>query len=303
MNSGEFCTTFIAGPAITTLLFHAYPERSFFLPAHPGSMLRGALGHALLSRFCNCGTSGHRSECFYVHLFEGYRRANQDGIPAVMFTPIDQDRHLRAGQHFRFRLNLIGLSKALQTAVQSAMTTALLKGLGESDIPCRLQQVTPITQQILLSGAATTLELVTPWLIKRRGRPLQADEFRVHDLLVALAQRQRMVNRHFELDLPVPDNKDLLTLADQLTVTSQLQDVCWQRHSQRQASRHPLQGVMGQLRIQHPNPEGLLPLGQLLANGTALHGGGKTSFGLGALQLTAPASTQHNFNTVTGTAL
>lgn len=248
-------------------------------------MLRGVLGHALLAKFCHCSDqNNHQTGCLYVHLFEGYRRDRQDGLPAVVFTVLDCSQTIEAGAAFRFRLTFISLSSAVRAAIIDALAEGLKSGLGRQRIPCRLQAVHPVSIIADQIDQHVTVNLVSPWLVKHQGRALRARTIKVHDVFVALAQRQRQVNRHFDLGLPVPANNHLLALADELVVREELTDERWDRLSNRQAKRHVLQGVTGKLHLYHPLPGGLASVSALFANGVLLHGGGKTSFGLGAFQ-------------------
>lgn len=276
---------FYPDPAIETFTITAKPQRRLYLPAYPGSMLRGAFGHGLRQRYCQCRGTSHQADCVYFQLFEGQRRAGQDGIPAVLFTPLDHNLRLAPQQPFRFLVHLIGVSAPVRTAVLSVIKTALLAGLGEQPVACQVSTIVPANSAINLSQQPVTLTLASPWLIKRLGQALPAAQFRIHDLLIALLRRQQIVQQQFALPLVLPSNQQLLQLADQLAVQAQLRDVSWQRHSQRQGTRHPLTGVQGQLQIKQLNHAQISLLGPLLANGWALHGGGKTALGLGALQV------------------
>ena len=271
-------------PAITSLKADVRPSATLDLPEHPGSMLRGVLGHALLSRFCQCAkSSAHRPDCLYAHLFEGCRRNGQDGIPAVLLTPLDHSRRVAHTEHFSFLLHFIGLSPVIQNEVQQALAKGLEHGLGRPLVPCVLDSWS--TEKLALPSELTHLELklTTPWLVKRKGKALTARTFSIHDVLIGLAHRQRIISEHFDLELPLPANREILAFADGLHVKAQLEDSSWIRHSNRQHTRHPLTGVIGHF---HIKGEEAFPdwFGTLITNGLALHGGGKTSFGLGALQ-------------------
>jgi hypothetical protein len=287
-------------PNVSCFVIQATAKTKLLLPAQLGSTLRGVLGHALLASYCRCEEpTVHNPGCLYTYLFEGHRRDQQDGIPAVMLTPIDRNRQVPAGDTFKFRATFIGLSAALQQAVITSLATGLQTGLTRHLTSCELVVASPMPIHIQELNQALTINLTSPWLIKRQGKPIKAHAIKIHDILVAIAQRQRMVTRHFDIDLPNTSNKQLLALADQLTVTASLQDERWERNSSRQSQRHPLSGVTGQITITHPSPEGLAPLNTLLAYGALLHGGGKTSLGLGGLHVTAIAARTQDRHTST----
>lgn len=275
--------SFTANSGITSFAVTCKAGSAFHPPQFIGSMLRGALGHALLRNFCRCNTSNHRPDCFYVHLFEGYRRNKQDGLPALLFTAPASNRELKPGDALQFKLHMIGLSPTLQQVILTCLQKALENGLGRARCSFSLIAAVPVLQTLNLNQASVGIALTTPWLVKRKGEILKAENFQLHDLLVALAQRQMLVEQHFALGLTIPAKKDLLAIADRIEVRSALCDMHWQRYSQRQGSRHPLSGVHGILQLSRLSVEAVACLGPLLANGTVLHGGGKTSFGLGGL--------------------
>ncbi|WP_417533682.1 hypothetical protein [Marinobacterium stanieri] len=281
-------TDFYAHSNISVYEISATPQRAMHLPVHPGSMLRGAFGHALLDRYCLCSdTAEHDPSCIYQHLFEGQRADSQDGIPALVISPVDAGRTLQHGELFRFRLTLIGLSDILAQAVLSALNTALARGLGDKQVPCHVHSIRSVLSQVNLAYRGVRVSLTTPWLVKHRGKQLNADQLRLHDVIIALAQRQRKVARHFGLSFDLPDNHTLLALADRLPCTVSLREVSWLRQSSRQGRKHPLRGVMGFMETGRIGQEDADILGSVLANGVALHGGGKTSFGLGGLAVSS----------------
>lgn len=274
--------------AITRYHITAAPVADFLLPPHPGSMLRGALGHALRFKFCQCEhTDAHQPDCLYQLIFEGLRKQQQDGIPAFVMTPLDAQKKLKAHQPFQFDLTLLGLPLSMHEAFLDALQMGLYRGLGRDNTPCELVEYQQVPLCFTPLQQAATLHLTTPWMIKRKGKIMTAETTSLHDVLIALAQRQRRINQALGLNLAVPDNTQLLQLADKVTVQTSLENVSWQRHSQRQSVKHPLRGIKGVLNIHHPDPTGLAPLSALLSLGCILHGGGKTAFGLGGLALGA----------------
>ncbi|GEM_PF-2180903 len=276
-----------ANSGIATFAITASADQAFLAPQYGGSMLRGALGHALLKRFCRCQDQVHTSDCFYVHLFEGYRRNSQDGLPALLFSTPAGGGKLKAGDSWCFELHTIGLSPTLQQGILGCLREALRQGIGKLHCPFTLREAKPVAKSITLSPAGVEIILETPWLIKRHGRAIDASHFRLHDLLVGLAHRQNVVEQHFSLGLDIPSKNSLLAIADATECLSELRDVEWKRHSQRQGGPHPLSGVEGKLWIRSLNEETIACLGPLLANGAVLHGGGKTALGLGKLAVSA----------------
>ena len=271
--------------SVTTLRVFVKPSRTFSLPEFPGSMYRGALGHALLSRLCLCkDINTHRPDCLYAHIFEGYRRNNQDGIPAVIITAFEHSQRFSSHETFSFSIHFLDLSPLIQKLVIEALELGLHSGLGKPAIPCKLTHCSTVKYAIPTDLKRLDIKLASPWLIKCKGQPHTAKTFRIHDLLVGLAHRQRMIAEHFDIPLTPPHNDTILTFADNLHVESNLHDANWIRHSNRQQKRHPLIGVFGKMRVfsDEPFPEWF---SELIVNGLVLHGGGKTALGLGALKI------------------
>lgn len=271
--------------SVTTMRVFVKPSRTFTLPEFPGSMYRGALGHALLSRLCMCkDIKTHRPDCLYAHIFEGYRRNNQDGIPAVIMTALEHSQRFNSNETFSFYIHFLDLSPLIQKLVLEALKQGLQTGLGQTAVPCELTHCSIMGFAMPTGLRRLELELATPWFIKCKGQLLTAKTFRIHDLLVGLAHRQRMIAEHFNIPLIPPSNEAILTFADSLHVDADLHDTTWIRQSNRQHKRHPLVGVFGNMSVlaNEPFPEWFC---ELMVNGLVLHGGGKTALGLGALKI------------------
>lgn len=238
------------------------------IPPFGGSMIRGALGHALL--FTN--------EAAYTHLFE-----TGNGHAFVITPP--QPAHLKAGEMFRFFITLFRTDTELQNTFFHALGLALNKGLGNWQTPCELVALTPLNAHFMPLQQHIHLKLTSPWYIKYKGQPVKAENLNLANFLIALTQRQRELVKRGYFQVNLPSNMQLLALSDVLQSKMVLQDIMGERLSNRQHAKHPLQGVMGQIEIYAPEKNLLTPLGPLLHRAQWLHGGSKTGFGLGAMEI------------------
>lgn len=250
-----------------------------WLPAFSGSMIRGALGHALKQLYCFCPDANcHQDQCLYASLFETGAGA------AFVITP-PRAAQLASGASFCFDLTIMDASERHTTALRTALTLGLRRGLGQHRVSCQLQGFAPLTMVTRPLGQRVMLTLTTPWFLKRQGNPILASDCTPHSLLIGIAQRQRQLQKMGFLNTNIPANSQLLQIADRLVYQSDFMDVHGERRSNRQMLKHPLQGITGNILLQHEDADGLLPLQELLHIAQWVHGGGKTSFGLGGLLL------------------
>jgi len=258
----------------------AKPLAQFQIPAFGGSMIRGALGHALRHCQCRCYSDSpvHGSDCLYASLFE------PGAGHAFVLTPPPEGL-VAAGQAFEFAVTLLKNDAKHVEALLSALKLALRRGLGPNMVPCSIVAVQNVTPEITPLGQRVQLQLTSPWFIKYRGKALLAHQLTLHSFLIAVAQRQRMLIKEGFLQATIPGNQPLLALADTLESRLQLSDVRGERRSNRQHSKHPLNGISGTIEITSAQPEGLQKLAAMLYRAQWLHGGGKTSFGLGGLKI------------------
>ena len=125
------------------------------LPPYKGSMLRGALGHALRRAVCSMGRGSVCQSCplglacVYTSLFEtfidGGPQAFVAGLPAsphpYVIEPGDSTREYGAGDPLQFDLLLFGQAASLQPFVIMALDRMAKNGLGSRRDPFRLEEV------------------------------------------------------------------------------------------------------------------------------------------------------------------
>lgn len=269
------------GLALQRFRITARATKPLRLPEFSGSMIRGALGHALLTAHCRCGaTKTHMKGCLYARLFE------TGAGSAFVITPPEHVGQLEEGELFTWHLSLLADDEGLEKALLDAVERGLYQGLGPERVRCPVERIEPVALVPTPLTPRTRVILSSPWALKRGGHPVNAASFRIHDLLIGLAQRQRQLSEHFGLALSPAPNDEILALADSLGVRqSELVDVSGERHSNRQRRRHPLQGIRGQLTLACTDDDAREVLSRLLNPGPWLHGGGKVGFGMGGMRL------------------
>ncbi|ART83444.1 hypothetical protein CBP31_13100 [Oceanisphaera profunda] len=254
----------------------ACPEQPLVIPDFGGSMLRGALGHAL----------AYIDQAAYDKIFD-------PGLGhAFLMTP-PQAQRLKAGDVFTFYVTLFPSVSELHDVFFRALTLALRKGLSATKVPCQLLLFTKEIKIFSPLPHQFRLNLLSPWFVKFRNNPVLAEHFSFSTFLIALARRQgELVKREF-LQAIIPTNQELLEVAEAVRSQEQLYNVFGERRSNRQQVKHPLQGVSGYFDITINHQEHLNLLSPLLHRAQWLHGGSKVSFGLGALHvkpLSSPVS-------------
>lgn len=264
---------------------------------HVGSMLRGVFGHALKTLGCRCGSERHMPGCPYQRIFEplpptDWPARYRDCPPAYVLTPPAADAAGRTQLDFAF--TLLGPSLEQRALVWQAWQQAASRGLGQRQIPARLQAVACDTSAPKLEATRRVrLRLTSPLLLKRKqngqttSRPLRPHELSANDLLLALHRRLDLIQRLYGVpSQPLPPLNDWLTQGEHLTLHGQLQEHHFARHSNRQRQRMPLYGLSGDLDLSGPLSPHLL---SALALGQWLHIGGKVSFGMGGYRLITPS--------------
>jgi len=287
------------------------------LPPYAGSMLHGALGHALLALAPLPHTDGQpcalHATCPYcqllasppltAHTLQKFSRMPQ---PLVIEPPAIGAQRLQVGQTFGFGLVLMGRALGMLPIVLQACERALRTGLGPERAPCTLQAVVnEIGHQPLCNkgmpllnlnkhlppaaalGVQATLHFHTPLRLQVHGKPARAKQFSARDLLIALARRYQLL-QDVHLGNAAPQ-QDFATLSAQAAavelVPQDLRWFDWGRFSQRQQQEMKFGGLLGRVQLRGD----LAPFAGLLHLGQWLHVGKNASFGLGGYVLN-PAS-------------
>ncbi|MFA7667750.1 MAG: CRISPR system precrRNA processing endoribonuclease RAMP protein Cas6 [Burkholderiaceae bacterium] len=302
---------------VVRLRFLARAEAPLCLPPYTGSMLRGALGHALKALaplpHPDDGPCALKASCLYCQLFtspafkpHSLQKFSQMPHPYVI-EPMAGDTWLERGASFEFRLVLIGRVITQLPAVIVAFERALRTGLGPGQSRCSLLAVMPelALEPVWRSGDGSklialdsgwmaqppsvsleyqaTLQLNTPLRLQIQGKPARTERITALALLIALARRVQLL---IDTCTDSPMQLDFDTLyAHAATVVAKPQNLRWfdwGRYSQRQQREMKLGGLIGDIRLEGD----LAPFAELLHIGQWIHLGKNTSFGLGGYHLT-----------------
>lgn len=281
-------------------------DQPALLPAQTGSMLRGALGHALKLLYCSCAdnlTSKllHKVDCLYSSIFENTSKAEliSNGItqvpPAFVFSPLTQTTRGNKKTTYQGQITLLGVAHQHATEFFQALRLAAYRGLGVQQQSAALSSVEQLAvsllnaQDVLSMSQGVEIKLISPLFIKRRmqgtnhSKAVQAHQFNFQAWLVALHRRLSILHSVYQVPAStLPALANWLDHSEHYCVTHQLYDERFARHSNRQQQSMPLSGLLGTIQIHQPLPTELLSAMHL---GQWLHIGGKTAFGLGAYQL------------------
>lgn len=275
------------------------PQRDLPPIEHTGSMLRGILGHALKAAACQCTGDEHQPHCLYQQLFkpvppEGLDQRFQNIPPPFAITPASSYPGGKLPLCFHF--TCWGPALHHLPLLADCWKTAAQAGLDPGRIPagCTIA-ATGSNWPSAPAGPTLGLRFTSPFMVKRQGKALQAEQIGALDIFLALYRRLSLLQSVYgmiPLDLPT----DCKSLAASCQVHSSLSQARYQRYSNRQKQAMPLEGATGTLWLRGPLPRSVT---QALAIGQWLHIGGKTALGMGSYQLIDPDSPQMNLTVET----
>ncbi|WP_310384013.1 CRISPR system precrRNA processing endoribonuclease RAMP protein Cas6 [Roseateles sp.] len=286
---------------ITTLRVQTAALSALTLPEYAGSALRGILGHELRALACvtgapSCDARPLRQTCAYTEVFEGVAPADAErtysNIPNgfVLAAPLHSAAQpLQRGDHFEFKLTLIGRARRHAPLVRQALARGMAQRLGAwgGGLTLLSSAAEPVPAATLPPDARRLrIELLTPLYLKRQGEPLRPQQLQARDFLNALIRR---VGDLLALQLGQgPAWREPASALRQAAEAIQAHnaDLRWhsiKRWSNRQHSEMQLCGLLGSFELSGP----WQPLAELLQLGQTLHIGGKTSFGLGRYTVTS----------------
>ena len=281
------------------------PTRPLRLPGYTGSLWRGAFGHAFRRVVCGLDRKGCEgcpltAQCPYPLFFEeglhqAGRTAARYSAPPRPFVvePGPAVQALEPGEPLAVAMVLIGDAGRWAASVAQALQLAGLGGIGADRVeleplgieyqrPNGTWDSAPQSPHPLAPAPAApdrlTVRFETPLRIKRDGRLVTPERFRLADLHRALHRRTATLADIYgeaSLDLtiaPLPDTP--------LHHTLQWND--WSRWSNRQRTKMKLGGLLGEI---HLDRAALAPLWPLLWPGQWLHAGSNVSFGLGGYRI------------------
>ncbi len=274
---------------------------------YPGSMWRGAFGHALKTAACtqrrpDCSTCAERYDCPYPQLFESTTAV--EPVRPYVFEPQVFSGYFLSGSLLGLDLVVFGWLNGWLPLLNAALQQLGERGLGVRE-PVSLTLV-DLQQQVGSDGAdwrslwqpgsgdliaapsaaitippsprRARLTLITPLKLKYRGALVQPDTFTAKDLLIALARRFEACASIMDT-LPLTPEPDIwLAGAETLIERAELSWQDTHHYSSRQREALKLGGLTGHLVLRGAVLERIwlwLWLGQWL------HLGSSTTTGLG----------------------
>jgi hypothetical protein len=298
-------------------------EQEALLPSFKGSMLRGALGHALRRAVCamgpaqRCASCGLRKACLYTRLFETFIEEEpppflkgQTAAPRPFVLEVEEERrHFAPGDRLGFDLLLFGSAVDLQALAGVAVARMAEQGLGERrrrfvaeeisalDASGRFQTLysadRPVWKGLApplvppkngVPASAVALRFRTPLRLKRDGHLVQDLAFR--GLVFRMLTRVLELSHFFGNRAAVDwEIRRFLRLTEEVRVTDQNLD--WldlKRYSARQGTEMSMGGLVGSLRLEGD----LRPFAALLRAAEIVHIGKSTTFGLGRIEIETP---------------
>ncbi len=296
--------------------FHLRATTPLNLPEWPGSVLRGAFGHALRKLACmtrqkDCQGCPLHGTCPYPAIFapppvaHQLQHFSQPPAPYVIEPAGWGARRLAAGESYCFDMVLVG--RALRELPLIAITWrhALQGGVGPGDGRAELTAI----GQIAVDGAehtvytpesgsfrehdtagprppaaaadSITLDLLSPLRLQENGRALPPNRLTAEVLLMASVRRASLMAEFHGAGAPGWNFSALKMAAAAVDSEKQLKWQEWTRRSSRQQKIMQLGGVVGRWTLRG----NLAPFLPALNLGQWLHVGKETVFGLGRYAL------------------
>lgn len=307
-------------PAISCLKldFTLSAVRDCILPKIKGSMLRGAVGHALKKTVCvipkasNCSSCLLRSQCAYTRIFESFVEKNappllkgvQTAPRPFVIDAFDEQTHFHPGEAFSFTFTLFGSACEFYPYVIYGVIRAGESGFSASRYPFVVEKVEE-NGMLIYDGKKkalltkvfprpieitetldepVTLRFLTPTRIKQKGR--LTVEFTFRSLVFSMVRRHLEMAYFYMPNAEVSWNfKELLNLAEKIGFSERkLHWVEWTRYSNRQDTRLYMGGFCGHLTLEGD----VAPFASLLRSAEVLHVGKGTTLGMGKMKIENP---------------
>ncbi len=250
------------------------PASPFELPL-PGSMLRGVFGHALRQ----VGCALERANC------EGCELSPRCGVYGLFETPLGVGDHVHPWRlqawmnrgRLEARVTLFGRGRWELPLAVRALEAVESWGLGSKRVACRIvglssdgvsvregrRLVLPPSRPLPAGPGregAWTLRFRTPTRLKASGRTVRASDVDVGTLLRAAARRLSLLTNQWG-DAPWEPAASMLDAWASSTrvVGRYLEDVASRRYSNRAGRAMPVEGFVGELRLEEvPAPAAAL---------------------------------------------
>jgi len=293
-------------------VIHIRAEKALALPEFPGSMLRGAFGHALKRVACamklrNCDGCPLEHGCLYTTIFETrpptggkvMTRYNRAPHPFVFVVDLHRDPNIPSDA-LCFGFRLFGSAISAAPFCLRALQEAAEGGLTRTRIPFQMDSIRQngTTQDWLAEGpwpepcrqppphpwpAIARVQLKTPLRLTVGEKLMSSKNFSAPAFCAAVLRRFGLLS-HFFGDGAAPLDFSALK-QEAMAVRAENIDLQWMklyRHSNRQKARQSIGGILGEVTLdlsQAPN------LRALMGWAPVLHVGKGTSMGLGRVEL------------------
>ncbi len=289
------------------------------LPLYKGSTFRGVFGHALKATVCalrqqQCSACMLKSQCLYTLVFETHHalplpaggKVASPPHPFVIEPPLTTQTDFSAGDLFVFsfllfgevnrhlpyficafeRMGQIGVGKHVR-GYRGRFVLERVSQQGHEIYNNEEQQIQRAEEPAQLNLAdppdvdpekRLTIQLKTPLRLKFNNRYIK--ELPFHVLTRAMLRRISSLMTFYDNGEPQLDYRRLSKKAESVqTVANGLYRHRWQRYSQRQQRKMPLDGIMGTITYQGKLAE-FMPLVEFCQK---THIGKQTAFGLGEM--------------------
>ncbi len=289
------------------------------LPRYKGSTFRGVFGHALKATVCalrreECDSCLLKARCLYTLVFETHLALSLPSggkiasppHPFVIQPPLTPQTDFSAGDLFVFsfllfgevnlhlpcfvyafeRMGQIGIGKHISGSRGQFILERVSQGrrliysnqAQQIHIDEAPSQLTLASPPAVDAKKRLTIQLKTPLRLKFNNRYIS--ELPFHVLTRAMLRRVSTLMTFYDDGEPDLDYRGLPQRAQAVrTVASTLYRHQWQRYSQRQRQKMPLDGIMGTVTYEGELAE-FMPLVEFCAQ---THIGKQTAFGLGEM--------------------
>jgi hypothetical protein len=303
---------------LALLRFRFIAETPMRLPEWPGSMLRGAFGHALRRAACmvrqrDCAACPLYHTCPYPAVFappprqHAIQHFSQPPVPYLIEPEKWGARELQPGDVLQFSMVLMGRALTELALIVHAWTEAAAHGLGPNNgmaalsqveylppqgapVPihrqgdARLKPFTPVMPLVPAAANPTTLTLsfTSPLRLQENGHALSLARLMPRTLLMAAVRRVALISEFYGSGTPTWNFSNLTDLSSTIRDEKRLHWQDWTRRSSRQQRTMQLGGVVGTWQLFG----NLAPFFPALYLGQWLHVGKEAVFGMGRYALT-----------------
>lgn len=275
-------------------------QETIELPPYAGSVFRGAFGHALKNMACfSAQTSKGKCTCqpldgcVYQQLFDPPKQTSItlgrefDVSPPIVIETMAMPECLQAGDVAYIDVVCVGQAANAQwPIIKLALQRSFKQGLGNRH-PQRGQAVYVKDEVIPMAAwdgqsGNQHITLLSHARLQHQNQILSAQEWDVKVFLKSLLRRCTLMQEAYDLGLPEVAWDEVLSAIEQVQWQDVvLNDVSWNRWSNRQKQIMPMDGVIGHFVLHQIQPV-LLPY---LHIGQYLHVGKGSVFGLGQYQM------------------